>query len=275
MSKKINYRGMSIVIILAALLCASSILFVIPSNFTYNSDFTVSDPLNNVLPVKVQDDPGFDAIIENSFMSGSDLVVEFYHNSENLQPISVIGLDSGDYMLSRAASSGGEIIKLKIPGWNDRYFKLKVGSDSEVFEFGIRILNVQSYPAVGGNWTVMFNTTGKADLWISAVNGTEFGEDLELIEVRCGNSPVNFEFINNFVFIKDYECDETGVEISKVLTCGKHHLEFKFGDEAGYAANYAPVLSSLIIPENIILITMNDEYNENLLYSLLPIEKNR
>ena len=34
------------------------------------------------------------------------------------------------------------------------------------------IINVQSYPTVGGNWTLRFNTTGKANLTITAVNGT-------------------------------------------------------------------------------------------------------
>ena len=36
----------------------------------------------------------------------------------------------------------------------------------------ITILNPQSYPSVGENWTVRFNTTGKANLTITAVNGT-------------------------------------------------------------------------------------------------------
>jgi hypothetical protein len=36
----------------------------------------------------------------------------------------------------------------------------------------ITILNPPSYPSVGGNWTVRFNTTGKANLTITAVNGT-------------------------------------------------------------------------------------------------------
>ena len=36
----------------------------------------------------------------------------------------------------------------------------------------ISIINVQSYPTVGGNWSVGFSTTGTADLTITAVNGT-------------------------------------------------------------------------------------------------------
>ena len=40
------------------------------------------------------------------------------------------------------------------------------------------ISNVQRYPSVGGNWTVMFNTTGKANLTITAVNGTTWTSPL-------------------------------------------------------------------------------------------------
>jgi len=93
----------------------------------------------------------------------------------------------------------------------------------------ITIINPQSYPAVGGSWTVMFNTTGTADLWITAVNGTEFNKDLMFLEVRCGDEILNYELINNSIFIGNYECSETGTGTGKVLTSGKHHLEFKFG----------------------------------------------
>jgi hypothetical protein len=79
-------------------------------------------------------------------------------------------------------------------------------------DVNITIINPQSYPTVGGNWTVTFNTTGAADLWITAVNGTEFNKDLEFIEVRCGNEIMNYEFINNSILIRDYECSETGTE---------------------------------------------------------------
>jgi hypothetical protein len=101
----------------------------------------------------------------------------------------------------------------------------------------ISILNPQSYPTVGGNWTVFFNTTGKADLWITAVNGTEFNKDLTFFEVRCGDEILNYEWINNSILIRDYECSETGTETSKVLSAGKHHLEFRFGGDVEYAHN--------------------------------------
>jgi hypothetical protein len=55
----------------------------------------------------------------------------------------------------------------------------------------LNIINVQSYPMVGGNWTVGFDTTGTANLTIIAVNGTKFGKDLEFLELRCGNQNLN------------------------------------------------------------------------------------
>ena len=40
----------------------------------------------------------------------------------------------------------------------------------------IIVVNVQSYPVVGGEWKVRFLTTGTEDLTITAIDGTTFGE---------------------------------------------------------------------------------------------------
>ena len=57
-------------------------------------------------------------------------------------------------------------------------------------EAEINIINVQSYPVVGGNWKVRFTTNGTADLIITASNGTTFGDalpaDLQFLEVSNG-----------------------------------------------------------------------------------------
>jgi len=71
---------------------------------------------------------------------------------------------------------------------------------NQTYEVSITVLNVQSYPMVGGNWTVRFNTTGSGNLTIMAVNSTTFTEvyddsatldDLEFLEVKCGDAVVN------------------------------------------------------------------------------------
>ena len=124
----------------------------------------------------------------------------------------------------------------------------------QTFEISIMILNVQSYPTVGGDWTVLFNTTGKADLKITASNGTtwtnyaEEGYDLKFLELKCGENIIPFEFVKEsancetetcYVLARNYSCDATGFETSKVLTPGKHTLKFEFGNETAFAYNLA------------------------------------
>ncbi|MCX6711758.1 MAG: LamG domain-containing protein [Candidatus Woesearchaeota archaeon] len=115
---------------------------------------------------------------------------------------------------------------------------------NQTYEVSITILTVQSYPTVQGNWTVLFNTTGTADLIINISNGTTWSNsnelnDLKFLEVRCGNNKLNYNWINDSVIIYNYECNQTASEISKVLTEGKHTLQFTFGNDTEYAYNYA------------------------------------
>ena len=124
----------------------------------------------------------------------------------------------------------------------------------QTFEISITILNVQSYPTVGGNWTVAFTTTGNADLKIRATNGTiwtdfsDEGYDLRFLELKCGENIIPSEFVKEsencgtdtcYVIARNYSCDATGFETSKVLTPGKHTLKFEFGNETAYAFNLA------------------------------------
>jgi len=60
-----------------------------------------------------------------------------------------------------------------IPG---REYSFTLTADDPAFGETIDILNVQSYPTVWGKWTVFFNTTGKANLTIRAVNGTSWSD---------------------------------------------------------------------------------------------------
>ena len=120
------------------------------------------------------------------------------------------------------------------------------------FEIEIVILNVQSYPVVGGNWTVRFNTTGAADLKIRPINGTtwslenETGIDLQFLDIKCGEESLDYLWVNGSVFVENYSCSNTGHETSAVLTSGKHHLEFDFGGQLGYANNLAVSCGDII-----------------------------
>ncbi|MFB6089055.1 MAG: LamG-like jellyroll fold domain-containing protein, partial [Candidatus Aenigmatarchaeota archaeon] len=122
----------------------------------------------------------------------------------------------------------------------------------KTFLVDIDIINVQSYPTVGGNWTVRFNTTGTADLRITPINGTNWEDsrsngnsiDLEFLEVICDNKSLDYRWMenrdgSNTVLIENYSCDYECKEVSKVYTEGKHHLMFEFGNDSDVAKNKA------------------------------------
>jgi hypothetical protein len=110
----------------------------------------------------------------------------------------------------------------------------------------ITIINVQSFPQVGGEWIVRFSTVGRADLIITASNGTSWnntencsGYDLRFLSVGCGNQTLYSTWTGSSVIIENYSSNNTGYEISRVLTTGTHTLKFQFGDDVAYAYNDA------------------------------------
>ncbi len=124
---------------------------------------------------------------------------------------------------------------------------------SQTFEIGITIINVQSYPMLGGNWTVHFNTSGISDLSITPINGTAFGRDLEFLGLWCGPAQVNAVYNGTSVSYPGWNCSDEGRIINRPITPGKHTLEFVFGSAVEHAYNL--VDSNLnLTPENITLV---------------------
>jgi hypothetical protein len=118
-------------------------------------------------------------------------------------------------------------------------------------EADIVIINVQSYPTVGGNWTVNFTTVGIADLTITGINGTTFGEaapdDLKFLELNNGTHTLLPVIQGNSIIYYNYSSTQQGFEASKVFTPGKHHLEFKFGNDIAYANNEATASTITVV----------------------------
>lgn len=190
---------------------------------------------------KTKDDPFFDTIFTFTGKVGNNFVVKFYHNSSIAQPVRVDGIT--DYSLSKDTVAPLEEVTLSVPfqGAKVPKFKLTVGKASEEFNFGITIINIKSYPNLGGQWVVYFNTTGTADLTVSGFNGTHFDQDLNFVEIKCGDTVMNATKGANNYTVRDYYCADgvNGTEISTVATTGPHTLEFRFGDSVGYAYNQA------------------------------------
>ena len=122
----------------------------------------------------------------------------------------------------------------------------------------VNVINVQSYPMVGGDWTVYFNTTGTADLNITAINGTTFGSfppsDLRFLGLSDGISSLTPTMQGNSIIIHNYSSNNTGFETSRVMTFGSHHLMFQFGNSVAYANNNAFASQvNVILPLGLVL----------------------
>ncbi|HEY9247197.1 MAG TPA: hypothetical protein VIO11_10160, partial [Candidatus Methanoperedens sp.] len=113
------------------------------------------------------------------------------------------------------------------------------GLSSQVFEVEtlINITNVQSYPAVRGNWIVLFNTSGTANLTITPVNGTIYDSDIEFQGLWCGETEMAAVYNGTSVSSPGWNCTHEGKIINRVITSGKHTLKFGFGDAVQYAYN--------------------------------------
>ncbi|MBI2630571.1 hypothetical protein HYW76_05725 [Candidatus Pacearchaeota archaeon] len=130
---------------------------------------------------------------------------------------------------------------------------------NQSYELYLNIINVYSHPTLKGNWSVEFNTSGSANLTITASRDLNYFEDytrwsnnsedsvlydLRFFELKCGANILDYSWIGEncsenecSVFIENYSCNETGTEISKVLTSGKHVIKFNFGGIEAYAYN--------------------------------------
>ncbi|MEM3370765.1 MAG: hypothetical protein QW471_03685 [Candidatus Woesearchaeota archaeon] len=129
----------------------------------------------------------------------------------------------------------------------------------EEFELQIDliIITVQSFPMIGGNWTTAFNTTGTANLIITAYNGTTYREepndnnetedDLRFIELKCGNNIINK---NRIIVISNASCTDGKIENSTLGCTSDGELSY---------INYTTLMDSeLSIP---VISIMVENYN--------------
>ena len=104
---------------------------------------------------------------------------------------------------------------------------------------GITVLNQQSYPEVGGLWTVRFETFGAHDLAVSGAEGTVLGAggDVWFVELRDGTGRATAP--DGQLVFAGYGGGGVSEFTVRVNTPGPHALLFEFGGEAAVARNYA------------------------------------
>jgi len=110
----------------------------------------------------------------------------------------------------------------------------------------IHILNVQSYPEVGGEWSVGFTTLGQADLIIEGLENTIFGQDIEFKSLKCGQENRTPTKTGNSYIYKNWSCNQEASFISQVLKPGKHYLRFSFGGKQLEAHNQTGVWAFIL-----------------------------
>jgi parallel beta-helix repeat protein len=167
---------------------------------------------------------------------------------------------------------------------------------NRTYELVIEVLNVQSYPSLGGEWKVMFRTAGSSDLIITPFGNTSFSEfladnnltedDLEFLDIGCGSRSLKPDLLLvresgetlsypqlseldslaiSSLLIKNYSCTETGYLTMRELDGGHHYLLFEFGGRNATAENYVSKISCEIKPKVLCsdthVLYISDTYN--------------
>lgn len=104
-------------------------------------------------------------------------------------------------------------------------------------EVEITISNIHSSPRIGENWTVSFETTGRANLTITP-NDQATINDLDFVSLTCDGEERTPQILaSDIIFYPNWQCDGTGEVIHLVNVARPHILKFQFGDQVGYAYN--------------------------------------
>jgi len=102
-------------------------------NIDYNVELVVTKELYERFE-KLQDDPDFDVVVDSSEIVDGNLVVVFHHTSSSLEPIRIEG--RVNYDLSKTQAGKDEQVTLTVFNYQDEFFELVVGEDSERIGFG-------------------------------------------------------------------------------------------------------------------------------------------
>ena len=105
----------------------------------------------------------------------------------------------------------------------------------------VAVLNPESYPLVGGVWTVDLDVGKGGDLAVSATGGTAFGEDIEFASLHSQEDGARLTPSWDGGALRFDGVREGKWEFEvRVLTAGPHHLRFDMAwGETAYASNTA------------------------------------
>ena len=120
--------------------------------------------------------------------------------------------------------------------WEESLAQSQTTLSSE--EQSLVILNPDSHPRAGDNWTVYFETTGTADLTITPMDQATI-DDLDFVSLKCGEEVREVQILeNDVIFYSGWSCDNATSSVTHLVNvAGNHALKFQFGDQIAYAFN--------------------------------------
>ena len=144
--------------------------------------------------------------------------------------------ETGDPNKIFVGSVGGSVLSVSVDrDWllsPERKYPISIDPSLQ-----LTILTVHSHPQTGENWTVEFETEGKADLKIIPDDQATIDDD-EFTGLYCDEQKVNPQILeNDVIFYPNWQCAGIGKVIHYTKKTGKHTLRFEFGDQIAYAYN--------------------------------------
>ena len=208
---------------------------------------------------------------EYRFYEGLSLIDD-YNNSLNMSSEQNVTLDitsRPEFLVTFYDNNNNSLI--------DQVSWITPHLSNQTFDINLSVLDVQSYPVIGGNWTTRFLTLGTANLSITGYNQTTFTEmatdtletedDLKALRIECGNvtlfnsaqsifnesvhlilpdnstipyaQAINTSTVMQGIRLVNYSCAYTGYHTVQVLTPGVHNQLFTFGNVSAFANNLA------------------------------------
>lgn len=124
-------------------------------------------------------------------------------------------------------------------------------------EISLVLLNSHSSPQAGGNWTVSFETKGKADLTITPDDPGTINH-LDFISLTCDKEEQTAQILDHdVIFYPNWSCEGVGKVTHLVNIAGHHTLFFQFGNQTAYAYNNPDSVTDSFTDESKIATSTN------------------
>ncbi|MEM4375858.1 MAG: right-handed parallel beta-helix repeat-containing protein, partial [Candidatus Woesearchaeota archaeon] len=192
MAKKASLTNLLLILIIAGL--TLSVLAAIKTQ-TKTATITGKATTQNqqAIPTKIIDDPNFEVFFTKNERNTETLLLEFYHDSTQPQPVWIEQLEPTTYTLSKQIAQPYEKISLKIQLKDNKIprFRLHIGTESEVLEFQEEENTTQTSQTIDQQPTFSTQTDNQT------TSTQEFGAAITLSSCGVISSPGSYALTQN------------------------------------------------------------------------------